>query len=97
MCNKNIKDLKNWTEVQGDWNGHFRYVLGAKCAYEIIVWYHAVKTPILTAKASLFVTGLWKCESGDYMKRECIGENLPVQELLEIAYRDWEESTNVGE
>lgn len=94
MTKEKLKDLSNWTVVQGEWCGHYRYVIGAKCAYEIIVWYHAVKTSVLTAKASLFVTGLWCSESGDYLERECIGENLPIQELLEIASKDYEKNMN---
>lgn len=92
MDNK-ILDLKNWTKISNDWCGIYRYVIAAKVAYEIIVEYHCVDTPIETARASLYLLGLWHTkENGSILEREKIGESLPIQELLQIAYKDNEEN-----
>lgn len=84
-----IRDLKNWGEVQGDWQGHYRYIIASNCAYEIIILYHYTDSPVLTAKATLYLTGLWDSDNGNILERECLGEKLPIQELLEIAYKDY--------
>lgn len=90
---KRILDLKNWTKVSNDWCGIYRYVIAAKVAYEIIVEYHYIDTPIETAKASLYLIGLWyNKENKNILEREKLGESLPIQELLEIAYKDNEEN-----
>ncbi len=89
MDKSRIKDLNNWTDVQGDWQGHYRYIISSNCAYEIITLYHATETPVLTAKATLYITGLWSSDNGLVLERECLGEKLPIQELLEIAYNDY--------
>lgn len=90
---KRILDLKNWTKVSNDWCGIYRYVIAAKVAYEIIVEYHYIDTPIETAKASLYLIGLWcNKENKNILEREKLGESLPIQELLEIAYKDNEKN-----
>ena len=89
-----IKNLDCWAK-ENDWNGHFRFAVAAKCAYEIFVecWY--MDTPIETAKGSLCVTGMWRDrKNGDSVEREWIGKHLPIQELLEIAEKDYKENMN---
>ena len=88
-----ITKLNEWSK-ENDWNEHFRYVLGAKVAYEIFVEYHYLDTPIETAKASLCITGLWYNKDGSTtMEREWLGKHLPIQELLEIAKKDFIENS----
>lgn len=88
-----ILDLKNWTRVENDWCGIYRYVIAAKVAYEIIVEYHYLDTPIETAKASLYLVGLWReKDNKTLLEREKLGESLPIQELLEIAQKDNKEN-----
>ena len=54
--NEKILELKNWSQVANDWTGIYRYVIGAKVAYEIFVECHYRDTPIETARASLYIT-----------------------------------------
>lgn len=90
---KRILSLNNWTKVGNDWCGIYRYVIGPKVAYEIIVECHYLVTNIETAKASLYLVGLWyDKENNSVLEREKLGESLPIQELLEIAYKDNEEN-----
>lgn len=86
---QNILDFNKWTECGNGWDGHYIYVIGAKCAYEIIVTCHYLDTPILTAKANLYITGLWCSKGGSVLERELIGGELPIQELLQLAYNDY--------
>lgn len=85
-----MKELKNWTEVS---KGYFRFVIGANVAYEILVEYWCHDTPIETAKASLCIVGDWfNKDRISSTEREWLGKELPIQELLEIAYKDNEEN-----
>lgn len=87
--NEKILELKNWSQVANDWTGIYRYVIGAKVAYEIFVECHYHDTPIETARASLYITGLWTTKDGQsLLERELLGKSLPIQELLQIAYED---------
>ena len=67
---------------------YIRYVIGPKVSYEIIIECHYIDTPIETAKDSLFIVGLWHEQHKSVLEREKLGESLPIQELLEIAYND---------
>lgn len=81
-----MKELKNWREVS---KGYYRFVIGANVAYEIFVEYWEHETPIETAKASLCIVGDWYTKDGKSItNREWLGKELPIQELLEIAYND---------
>jgi hypothetical protein len=85
-----MKELKNWKEVS---KGYFRYVISSNVAYEIFIenWWH--DTPIETAKASLCIVGDWYYKNGKSItEREWLGEELPIKELLEIAYKDYKEN-----
>ena len=84
-----MKKLNNWTEVS---KGYYRYVIAASVAYEIFVeyWYH--DTPIETAKASLCIVGDWYNDGKSILEREWLARELPIQELLEIAYKDNKEN-----
>ena len=84
-----MKELKNWTEIS---KGYFRFVIGSNVAYEIIIEYWAHDTPIETAQASLCIVGDWCNEDRKSTDREWLGKELPIQELLEIAYKDNEEN-----
>lgn len=84
-----MKELKNWTEVS---KGYYRFVIGANIAYEIIVEHWYLDTPIETAKASLCITAAWYNRDGSTLEREWLAKELPIQELLEIAYKDNEEN-----
>ena len=84
-----MAELKNWTEVT---HGLYRYVIAAKLCYEIHILYHEAGTDILTAKASLFLTGFWRGNSGGYFERECLLEEQPVFECLKMAQKDNEEN-----
>ena len=85
-----IADFSKWTECGNGWDGHYRFVIAAKVAYEIIVLTHYLDTPIETAKANLYITGLWHTKEGNtLLEREELGRELPIQELLVIAQRDY--------
>lgn len=85
-----MKELKNWTEVS---KGYFRFVIGANVAYEILIEYWSHDTPIETAKASLCIVGEWfNKDRKSTTEREWLRKELPIQELLEIAYKDNEEN-----
>lgn len=91
--NNKILHLNNWTNVNNDWCGIYRYVISAKVAYEILIECHYIDTPIETAKASLYLVGLWYTKNNEILlEREKLGESLPVQELLQIAYKDNKEN-----
>ena len=88
-----MKDFKNWREIS---KGYYRYVISSNVAYEIFIEYWLHDTPIETAKASLCRTKTSYClvpdwylnNEGTMTKREWLAKKLPVQELLEIAYKD---------
>ena len=81
-----MKEIKNWTEKS---KGYFRFVISSNVAYEILVEYWVLDTPIETAKASLCLIGEWRNNDGSVsMEREWLAKELPIQELLEIAYKD---------
>lgn len=85
-----MKELKNWKEVS---KGYYRYVIAANVAYEIFVEYWEHETPIETAKASLCIIGDWHINDGKSItEREWLGKELPILELLKIAYKDNEEN-----
>lgn len=84
-----MKDFKNWKEIS---KGYYRYVISSNAAYEIFIEYWLHDTPIETAKASLCLVGDWYCDKVSTTEREWLGKELPVQELLEIAYRDDKEN-----
>lgn len=87
-----IGNLDNWTS--SGWDGVFRFVIAAKAAYEIVTLFHYTDTPILTAKANLYVTGLWHKDGQSFLERELLGLELPIQELLKIAQNDLEKWEN---
>ena len=90
-----LLDFNNWTKISNDWCGLYRYVIGAKVAYEIVIECHYTDTPIETAKATLYIVGLWRTnDGGTVLEREKLAESLPIQELLEIANKDNEENNN---
>lgn len=100
-----MKDFKNWREIS---KGYYRYVISSNAAYEIFIEYWLHDTPIETAKASLCYTKTSYCLVPDWyrnkvsttvstterewLEREWLGKELPVQELLEIAYKDDKEN-----
>lgn len=84
-----MKDFKNWKEIS---KGYYRYVISSNAAYEIFIEYWLHDTPIETAKASLCLVGDWYCNKVSTTEREWLGKELPVQELLEIAYKDDKEN-----
>lgn len=93
-----MKDFKNWRYIVN--KGCYRYVISNNVAYEIFIKYWDPDTPIKTAKASLCRTKTSYCLVPDWYlnnevtmtEREWLGEELPVQELLEIAYKDDKEN-----
>ena len=84
-----MKDFKNWREIS---KGYYRYVISSNVAYEIFIEYWLHDTPIETAKASLCLVGDWYCNKVSTTEREWLGKELPVQELLKIAYKDDKEN-----
>lgn len=85
-----MKELKNWTKIS---KGHYRYVIAVNVAYEIFVEYWEHATPIETAKASLCIVGDWYTKDRKSItEREWLGKELPIQELLEIAYKEDKEN-----
>lgn len=86
---KQMNELKNWSEIT---RGLYRYVVSANVCYEIHILYHEAGTDILTAKASLFLVGLWRGTCGGYFERECLLAEHPVFECLKMAQKDDEEN-----
>lgn len=92
-----MKDFKNWREIS---KGYYRYVISSNVAYEIFIEYWLHDTPIETAKASLCRTKTSYCLVPDWYlnnevtmtEREWLGKELPIPELLEIAYKDDKEN-----
>lgn len=81
-----MKEFKNWKEIS---KGYYRYVIASNVAYEIFIEYRDHQTPIETAQASLCIVGDWYTRDGNSItKREWLGKELPIQELLKIAYKD---------
>lgn len=85
-----MKDFKNWKEIS---KGYYRYVISSDVTYEIFIEYWDQATSIETAKASLCLVGDWyNSNKVITTEREWLGKELPVQELLKIAYRDDKEN-----
>lgn len=90
MTMLDIRNFKNWTKIS---NGYYRFVIASSVAYEILIEFWYVDSPIETAKASLCIVGEWKNKNAaSSLEREWLGKDLPIQELLEIAYNDNEEN-----
>lgn len=47
-----ILNLENWRKFGNDWVGYYIYPIASKIAYEIVINFHYLDTPILTAKCS---------------------------------------------
>ena len=87
-----LKDLKKWTEVT---RGLYRYVIAAKCCYELHILHWDHDTDILTAKASVYLVGDWHQSNGNsFFERDPILLEKPVFECLEAAYKDNKENNN---
>ena len=85
-----LRKLENWTEVS---RGYYRYAILPGVAYEIFVEYWGHDTPIETAKASLCLYGEWREKTNkNVTEREWLGKELPIQELLNMAYIDNQEN-----
>lgn len=85
-----MKELKNWKEIS---KGYYGFVISANVAYEMLLEYWEYETPIETAKASLCLVGDWYTKDRKSITcREWLGKELPIQELLEIAYKDNKEN-----
>ena len=81
-----MKEIKSWAYIS---KGYFRFVISSNVAYEILVECWFLGTPIETAKASLCLIGEWRNNDRSVsMEREWLAKELPIQELLEIAYKD---------
>ena len=76
--------LDNWTEKS---KGYYIYPIAPGCAYEIIIKYWSVGTPILTANADLYIVGEWCSKSGNFLESELL-LNGPVCACLEKAIED---------
>lgn len=88
--NNKIRNLEQWAEVI---RGLYRYVISAGACYEIHILYHAHTTPILTAKASLYIVGVWRDkQENNFFERECLLSEQPVFECLKEAEKDFTEN-----
>lgn len=71
------------------------YPIASKVAYEIVINFHYLDTPILTAKGTLSIVGLWNNKDKSVsLEREYLAKDLPVQELLTIANKDMNDNIN---
>ena len=87
-----MKNFENWKEIT---KGLYRYVIAANVCYEIHILYHSKDTPILTAKASLFIVGDWASKDGsNFFERECLLAEQPFQECLCLAEKDNSENNS---
>lgn len=84
-----ISDLNQWNEVT---RGLYRYVISAGACYEIHILYHANRTDILSANASLHIVGDWNGSDGVFFERECLLEKSPVMACLGKAIEDYTEN-----
>ena len=82
-----MNNIENWTEIT---RGLYRYVIGAKFCYEIVVLTHCLDTDILTAKANVYAVGTWRDEiNGAVFERELLLGEHPVFECIETAIEDY--------
>ena len=87
-----MNNLSNWNEVS---KGFYRYVVAANVCYEIHVSFWDESTDILTAMASLYITGSWCDEKKkSFLMRECLMVNKPIFECLNRAVQDYKENEN---
>lgn len=87
--NEGMKDFKNWTEVT---KGIYRYVIHAGACYEIHLIHWDYGTPILTAKASLHISGDW------VIGNSCLLPENSVQNCINAAIEYYETNiTNTSE
>lgn len=85
-----MKDINNWIEVS---KGYYRFVISCNVAYEIFIDYWELDTPVETAKGTLCLIGEWNNKNkANSLEREWLGKELPIQELLKIAYKDNKEN-----
>lgn len=85
-----MNKFENWHEVT---RGLYRYVIAAKCAYELYILHWDYETDILTAKASVYLVGEWSQSNGNsFFERELILAEQPVFECLEAAMKDDKEN-----
>ena len=90
-----ILNLENWRKFGNDWVGYYIYPIASKVAYEIVINFHYLDTPILTAKGTLSIVGLWNNkDKSASLEREYLAKDLPVQELLTIANKDMNDNIN---
>lgn len=87
--NESLKDFSAWNEVT---RGLYRYVISAGACYEIHILYHAKRTDILSASASLYIVGDWNGSDGVFFERECLLEKSPVMACLGKAIEDYKEN-----
>ena len=85
-------NLKDWKEVT---KGIYRYVISANAAYEIHIKYWNMDTDILSANASLYITGRWHHKDGtNTVERECLLDSAPVMACIGKAIEDDKENNS---
>lgn len=90
MTMNNLSNISFWTEIS---KGFYRYVIAANACYEIHLNFWEEGTDILTATASLYITGSWLDEKNEsFLTRECLMVNKPVSKCLERAVKDYKEN-----
>ena len=87
-----MKDFKNWREIED----YHQYVNSNNDTHEIFIEYRDIDTLIETARAIQRLVGDW-CRNKvsttvNTTEQEWLGKELPIQELLEITYKDDKEN-----
>jgi hypothetical protein len=87
-----MKDFKNCREIKD----YYQYLTSNNDTHEIFIEYWDNNIPIETAKTILSLFGDWYriavSQQSKHNEQEWLGKELPVQELLKIAYKDDKEN-----
>lgn len=89
-----MEKFENWKEKT---LGIYVYPISPGCAYEIHIKYWDKKTDIMSAKASLYITGCWHHKDGtNTVERECLLDSAPVMACIEKAIEDDKENNTTS-
>lgn len=84
-----ILNLENWRKFGNDWVGYYIYPIASKVAYEIVINFHYLDTPILTAKGTLSIVGLWNNKDKSVsLEREYLAKDMKniINKIKEYIY-----------
>lgn len=74
--------------------GVYRHTVATSVCYEIMILHHEHDTDILTAKASLYISGEWNEGNGWYYERKLLHTGT-VKECLDAALKDYNDNEDL--